>query len=780
MTPIFVQLLLLFIPALVSISVTEVNCQSSPWNPKQTPYPKVARGSKTFSFRSALKKGNVTVADPYFDLEKPIASDPGVIKFINDQMKLTDAFINKCKSKDAIAKSIKAAFDFNDYNGMELIGDIPKPFYIYSLKGPNDNRPVWYTATPAEVEAARKENFAKPPGKKFLDEMKLSQNGTANIQYSFVSPDGKYFAYIASDSNSDVAKIFIREIDTPLIAPKTFPPGGEGALKDVIGPADGNSGFVWTKDSTGFFYVQVNDDQAGANTEIGSTVRYHKLGTAHEKDITIVKADKPGSDGKQNYWFISNSLDYQWLLLQGQNSATGGAKVYLSLLKGQTFSDKMKWISISPGYDYLVQWIDVIDNVLYAQTNRDALDSKIVQIKLDWSKARSTNDLSQLQDRLSMQDIIPEQKFMKISALFYFDKGKLILVYIKDGRYVPKLFQLPSGKFLNDILPKEEGSISSAYGTGSSMILHYAGTTSPKTVYEIGFDKGKYYEKLFTRQTIKGTKSTDFITEHLFATSKDGTKIPYAIQYRKETKKDGTASAFLHTYGSNGMIENYLWDAGYFSWLNSYNTFFVWASPRGGGDRGEEWHVAGRRKYKPVTFDDIIAIGQDLIKRKIAGKGKVIAEGGSAGGMAVAAVANRAPPDVFGVIFPERAVCDVFLRQRSRNGAGQIEEYGDVNNATDFDTVLSWSPLQNVNNKQQYPAILLQPGDSDDRVVAGQSFKFLAELQYKNPNNPNPFMLFLARNAGHTSSGLSTDAYTTEMTYQQCFAEVSLNLKRLR
>jgi protease II len=442
MLPIFLQLLLFVIPALLSVNVNGAKTKASTWIPKQHPYPKVPRGTKTWSYRSAKLGRNDTFADSYYELEKPLNTDPGVIKFIDQQTQLLNDYVKSCKSKDKIAKSIAEAYDFNDYDYLQLITQAPKPFYLYNVKSGKDNRPIWYTCTPSEMDAARKNNLATPPGKKFLNETLLSVNGTVNIQYTFVSPDGQYFAYIASDSNSDVAKIYVRKFTSPLVQAKTFPPGGEGALPDAIPFVDGNSGFVWTKDSTGFFYVQVNDDQGGSNADAGYTVRYHKLGTSYEKDITVVHPDKDGPDGKQNIWFIWSSVDMKWLLVMGLNDNTAHAKAYATIYQGQTISDKMKWIGISPDYDYEIQWIDIIKDIFYFFTDKDAIDGKVVKSKLDWSKARSVSDLSELKDQLPMTDLIPEIKVSKILYSYAFGGDKVLLTYIQNGRYVQRFITL--------------------------------------------------------------------------------------------------------------------------------------------------------------------------------------------------------------------------------------------------------------------------------------------------------------------------------------------------
>ncbi|MCO5583327.1 hypothetical protein L7F22_037237 [Adiantum nelumboides] len=753
MLPIFLQLLLFVIPALLSVNVNGAKTKASTWIPKQHPYPKVPRGTKTWSYRSAKLGRNDTFADPYYELEKPLDTDPGVIKFIDEQTQLLGDYVKGCKSKDKIAKSIAETFDYNDYDYVQLITQAPKPFYLYNVKSGKDNRPIWYTCTPSEMDAARNKNLATPPGKKFLDETLLSVNATVNIQYTFISNDGQYFAYIASDSNSDVAKIYVRKFSSPLVQAKTFPPGGEGALPDAIPFVDGNSGFVWTKDSTGFFYVQVNDDQGGSNADAGYTVRYHKLGTAYEKDITVVHPDKVGPDEKQNYWFIYASLDSKWFLLTGLNDVSGKAKVYASIYGDQVISDHMKWISIAPGYEYVLQWMDVVDNYLYFWTNLNAVDGRVAKCKLDWSKARSVTDLSQLTDKLPMIGLIPEIPYSKITFQYVFNHDKVLITYTTNGRYISKIYNFITGKLLQNVLPNEPSMIYNAIADSEGVVAHFAGTFSPKTIYRISFEGGKYTETLLTQQAIKGTNPNDYITEEHYATSKDGTKVPYAIQYHKGVKKDGTAIGWQHWYAANGYIETFFWNPSYFSWIRSHNTVFVWCSGRGGGDRGEHWHKAGQNHNRQNAYDDIIAIAQDLVAKKIVAKGLLIGEGASAGGMAAAVVANQAPP-------------------------GQTDEYGNVYDPVDYDYTRAWSPLQNINDKQHYPAMMFQPADSDDRVVAAHSFKCLAQLQYSNPNNPAPLMMYLARSAGHSSYGLSTDAYTDETIYQHCFAELALGIKR--
>lgn len=281
------------------------------WNPKQTPYPQVKQSNKTWSYRSESKHGNVTFADPYYLLEKPIGKDAIVDKLIDDQMNLTERYIDQCKSKTSIETSIKNAFNYDNYNNMQLI-NAKKAFYLYSLKkGEDQNKQIWYTASIDELEKAEKDNLAIPPDKKFLDENFLSKNGTLGIASVFPSPDGQYLAYLVSDGG-DLTTGFIRRFDSPLVQAETFPPGGECALTDFITFIPGDNNIIWTKDNCSFFYVQENDNQVGANPNVDSTIKYHKIGTKNENDIIVVHPEQPDKDGNQNYWFLSSSLDSNW------------------------------------------------------------------------------------------------------------------------------------------------------------------------------------------------------------------------------------------------------------------------------------------------------------------------------------------------------------------------------------------------------------------------------------------------------------------------------------
>ncbi|PWN36823.1 prolyl oligopeptidase [Meira miltonrushii] len=740
---------------------------------KQTPFPKARQVSKTWSYRSAKAHGNVTYPDPYFWMERPYTTDKEVQQFAANQQAFTEKYMSKCTNANAIDKSIRDAYDFNDYFGFTFMDDQKNPFYFFSLKRIGENRKTYYIATPAEFEAASKTNFANPPGRKFFDENALSVDGTASLSTYYFSLDSKYFAYLVTEADASVGTWYIRETSSPLLkASKT--PGGDGRLPEAIPRCDGS--LMWKPDSSGFYYTQVNDPKGGTNTDIGSVARFHKVGTAYEKDILIVHAD-PSQD---SFYTLYESLDGQWLILIN-SQGTGEAAVYATRPLEQPLSDKMKWISLAPAKEDIIYSIAIVGNTFYAQSDHDAPNGKVVKYEMDWSKARSVSKLQDLKDKVNPIDVIPARANAQMTFSLVLDNDKVVLVMTENGKYVLYLYSLLTGKLIQPILPEETFTIHEVYYADSGskhMMVTYWGPYSPRKSVQIGWDGTKIVATTFFVETVKGVAPGDYITEQLQATSKDGTKVPFFAVYNKNTKLDGTAPVIMHFAGAYGIIENLFWYPLHFSIMRLYGAVIVYAGVRGGGDKGNEWRIAGERLNRQNTFDDIIAVAQDLVKRKIAGPGKVIAEGQGAGGTFAAVVGRQAPPNTFGAILSDIAPTDWFLISRGIAGSSQVADFGDPNNATEFDVIRSWSPLQNIDPTKQkvFPPILLTPSDSDQYTAPAHAFKYIAQLQNSYPNSPNPFLMHLQKNAGGNAVDGNQATLIKKAFHQQCFVQLALGL----
>ncbi|MCO5589956.1 hypothetical protein L7F22_043925 [Adiantum nelumboides] len=736
-------------------------------------YPKAKRIDKKWSFRSAKANGNVTYDDPYFYFEGP-TNDTSVQKFISDQASLTDSYMKRCSNIKTIQQSIQRSTDYDQYDEMGLFAEQSgNPFYLFTLKHIGEQRPTWYKASVAEFEAGKKNNFAQPPGKPFLNESLLSADGSSNIisQGVNISPDGKWFCYLVSENNSDFATWYFRSVNTPLISAKTFPKGGEGSLSLAI-PLN-QQDLKWTHDSKGFFYVRAEAEGDQASNFL---LKYHSWGTTIDKDITVVK---PMTVELQ----MGMSYDGRWLYLLGFVDQSFKQFAYACLLDGQTVSEKMKWISISPDYDYQVYYVTTIKNAFYFQTDQgNATNSKIAKVQLDWSKARPTSILTDIKDHLEVQDVIKEREDALIPQVnaFAFAHDKLLINYIESGKDTLYLYDIKTGKMLQHLLPTETASFGKliVYAESNKAVVSYTSWNTPTKIYELEYSKstGQVQTSTVTIQNVRGTKASDFNIEQFFAISKDGTKVPYFVTQKGKGKE--CRPTWVQGYGAYGYKESLYYSPTFFTFLNNYNSRFVWTAIRGGSDEGGKWHLDATTIHKQRTYDDWIAILEDLKKRKLSCPGQTIIDGASAGAMAALVVANQAPQGLVNVVLAVRAVADYFMvALRSRIGSLQFSEFGNPNIPAEYDAIRAWSPLQNVDPKKEYPAMLLTPGQDDDRVSPAHSYKMIAELQYLHPNNKLPLLMYVAPGSGHTFAGSSTEGATLEAAHQFCLIEQALGIR---
>ncbi|PWN34996.1 alpha/beta-hydrolase [Meira miltonrushii] len=720
-------------------------------------YPKVHRVDKTWSYRSAKAKGNVTYSDPYFWLEGS-KNDKDIKKFIADQTNTTETYIQGWKGKNTTVQALKDANYYDKY-------------------GPRWNR--WDRLVycfDSEFQAARKENFKNPPGKQFLNETLLSADGSASVLYVNASPDGKVFCYLVITAG-DVGTWYFRNFDSPLVHAKTFPDGGEGRLKDTLTVSADQ--LFWTPDSKAIFSPKTVETDEGTNPTLGYKMRYHVWGTEESKDIIIFDFKKAGDLGEYSFCYTYFSPDGKWLIISLFLDSEYNMMTYATRLTGQKISENMKWISLSPSYNFSMFAGGVIDDTYYFLTNKDSKNRKIAKVHLDWSKARNVHNFTELQDQPEVFDVIAERK----DALINFDgfritnRDKGLVNYIENGQNTLYSYELKTGELIQRLLQNEQLSYTDDRGDQNSniMIMSFDSWNSPIKIFEFKWMNGQLDTSTVLTGHIKGSSPDDFTIEEFYATSKDGAKIPYFLTYRKNIRRTGSNPTLVNVYGSYGDVYSLYYRPDYFDFIRSYDGYMVWAGVRGGGDKGGSWHEAAQGLKKQKTFDDTIAILEDLVKRKITSPGNLILEGNSAGGLAVGAVANQAPEGLLGAAFLVRGICDVFqLELRSTIGMGNADEFGDVTTPEGFDSVFAWSPLQNINPKKQYPAILVTPGLFDEQTPPSGCFKFVAQMQYDHPKNKKPLLMYVNPTGAHLSVTI------TELSYQFCILEETLGIRRTK
>ena len=348
-----------------------------------------------------------------------------------------------------------------------------------------------------------------------------------------------------------------------------------------------------------------------------------------------------------------------------------------------------------------------------------------------------------------MEEVIPEKPEPLQSAGTA--GGKLFLTYLKDVATRAYVYSL-DGKLENEVMLPAIGSAGGFGGRKEDRYVFYTFTSFvfPTTIYR--YDIADHKTTLFRAPEIPDFKPDDYQTEQVFYPSKDGTKIPMFLVYKRGLKRDGTNPTLLYGYGGfNITLEPYF--SAFNLALLEQGFVYAVANLRGGGEYGEKWHEAGMKLNKQNVFDDFIAAAEYLIANKYTSPDHLAIQGGSNGGLLIGAVINQRP-DLYKVAIPEVGVMDMLRFQKFTAGAAWISDYGSSDDETQFRYLYRYSPLQNIREGVKYPATLITTADHDDRVVPAHSFKYAATLQAKSGGD-NPILIRIDTNAGHGGSNLS-------------------------
>ena len=288
------------------------------------------------------------------------------------------------------------------------------------------------------------------------------------------------------------------------------------------------------------------------------------------------------------------------------------------------------------------------------------------------------------------------------------------------------------------------GSIGGISGTKEDTEAFYAFTnyTYPTTIFTLNTESLE--STVFKKPTLD-FNSEDFQTDQKFYQSKDGTRIPIFITYKKGLKLDGNNPTMLYGYGGFDISLTPGFSVPTLVLLEN-NGIYAVANIRGGGEYGKEWHLSGTKERKQNVFDDFQAAAEFLIKEKYTSSEKLAIMGGSNGGLLVGACMTQRP-DLFKVAIPRVGVLDMLRYHEFTIGWAWAEDYGRSDHPEAFDYLIKYSPLHNV-KKIEYPATFIMPADHDDRVVPAHSFKFAAELQSKQQGS-NPILIRIESSAGH-------------------------------
>ncbi len=313
-----------------------------------------------------------------------------------------------------------------------------------------------------------------------------------------------------------------------------------------------------------------------------------------------------------------------------------------------------------------------------------------------------------------------------------------------DAHEVVKIFGL-DGRLDRDVTLPAIGSVGGFTGKrkDSEGFYGFSSFAYPGVVYRYDFKSGT---STVFKQPKVAFQPSDFETVQVFYPSKDGTKIPMFLTYRKGLKQDGANPTYLYGYGGFNISLPPAFSPALIAWMEMGGVFAL-PNLRGGGEYGKDWHDAGRLKHKQNVFDDFIAAAEYLIAEHYTSTPKLAIAGGSNGGLLVGACLTQRP-DLFGAALPAVGVMDMLRFHKFTIGWAWTSDYGDPEDKDDFETLLKYSPLHNIKPGTSYPPTLVTTADHDDRVVPAHSFKFAAALQAAQAGAA-PVLIRIETKAGH-------------------------------
>jgi prolyl oligopeptidase len=570
----------------------------------------------------------------------------------------------------------------------------------------------------------------------FLDPNTFSPDGTTSLAGIDFTKDGSLAAYQLSEGGSDWRKVII--INTQTKKPL------DDTLKDVK-----FSPLSW-HNNEGFYYSSYDKPKEGSQLSGKTQIHklyFHKLGTPQTADKLIFGGEKT----PRRYIAGRVTENQQYLVISAAN-ATYGNELYIQDLTKANASI----VPIVTGFENEQDVVYADNGKLYLSTNLNAPNRKLVCT--DASTPTSEH----------WKDLIPETKFpLNVSTC----GGRFFAQYTKDAVSEIEEYSTDGKKVKTIVLPGL-GTASGFSGKKEEKEVYYTYTSYvyPSAIFKYDINTGK--STLYKKSGVKFNPD-DFDSKQVFYASKDGTKIPMIITYKKGMQLNGKNPLMLYAYGGFNISLTPAFSVSNIVFLENGGIYAV-ANLRGGGEYGDAWHNAGTKLHKQNVFDDFIAAGEYLIKEKYTSKDYLAISGGSNGGLLVGAcMAQR--PDLYRVCFPAVGVMDMLRYHKFTAGAGWAYDYGTSDDSKDmFNYLYKYSPLHNIKKGTCYPATLVTTADHDDRVVPAHSFKFAATLQSAQSCD-HPVLIRIETKAGH-GAGKPTSKIIEEQADKWAFMLFNMGL----
>ncbi len=666
----------------------------------------------------------VKVPDPYRWLEDDVRTSQDVAEWVKAQNEVTFKYLKAIPARPLIEKRLTQLWNYEKYGSPFKRGGR----YYYFKNDGLQNQYVLYRLESLDAEP-----------KVLIDPNTWSKDGTVALAGTAFSDDGKYLAYGIQDAGSDWRTWRVMDIETQEVL--------DEELKWIK-----FSGASWTRDSKGFFYGRYPEPEEGAafqNLNVNQKVYYHRVGTPQSEDVLVYeRPDHPD-------WGFSTDVseDGRWLVITVWKGTDDKYQVYYKDL-AEPYGMPIQLIG---NFDQDCTFVGNEGTLFYFKTDLKAPKKRVIAIDVKHPEPEH------------WKEILPETKNVLTDVGLV---GNLFIAhYLQDAKTQIRIHET-NGEFVREVEFPTLGTASGFDGRRSDTETFYSFSSfaTPPSIYRYDLITGK---STLLRQAKVDFNPEGYEVKQVFYQSKDGTKVPMFLAYKKGIKLDGNNATLLYGYGGFNIPMTPSFSISRLLWMEMGGVFAM-ANLRGGGEYGEEWHRAGTKLNKQNVFDDFIAAAEWLIDNGYTNRKKLAIQGGSNGGLLVGAVMTQRP-DLIGVALPAVGVMDMLRFHKFTAGRFWVDDYGSSDDPEEFEALQKYSPYHNLKPGVDYPATLVTTADTDDRVVPGHSFKFAAQLQ-KSHTGETPVLIRIETRAGH-GAGKPTSKIIEEISDMWAFAVKNLDMK---
>jgi prolyl oligopeptidase len=676
-------------------------------------YPETKRGDVVEKFFGQA------IADPYRWLENDVRNDKEVAAWVESQNKVTNAYLDTLPGRDIFKERLKKLYNYERFTIPVKKGGR----YFYLRTSGVENQPMLYVRD--SVDGA---------GRVLIDPNSWSKDGATALSEWSASDDGTRLAYAVQDGGTDWRTIRVLDVNTGKV------------LGDEVKWARLTT-IEWTKDGSGFFYARFPEPKQGAASQASvenHAVYFHAIGTPQAQDrLVYATPDQPTM-----LHGLSITKDGRYVAIDSSPGTPGNTLTVVDLQ-----SADWKPRKLVANLDDRWSVVGNVGTTFFFQTNKDAPRLKVATMDIAADPV--------------VRDVVPEQDAVLNKASLV--GGRLLMSYLVDVKTEVRRYTL-DGKADGVVKLPGIGAAGGFEGGQNDEETFYGFTSynAPGIIYR--YDVASNTSRVWSEAKVASDLS-QIVVEQRFYKSKDGTRIPMFIVRRKDVTNP--APTLLHAYGGWAITEPPAFTPDRLAWVEQGGVFAI-AHIRGGGEYGKAWHDAGRRQNKQNGFDDFIAAGEYLKAQGITSQDGLAIDGASNGGILIGAVVNQRP-DLFAAALAQVGVMDMLRFDKFTGGKLWVDEYGSVAQEADFRNLFKYSPYHNIQSGKAYPAILATTADTDDRVVPGHSFKYVAALQAADIGS-KPHLVRIETRAGH-GAGKPTDKIIEETADMWAFAAHWTGLK---